>query len=215
MKIEIWTDVVCPWCGLTTHRFNRALEQFEHADDVEVVHRSFQLNPDAPVGAAEPTAQLLHRLRGVDTKQLTDSFALVEKIAHDEGVARYHVADNVIANTSLAHQFLAYASTQGKHEEAWQLVFEEYFGNRTPVWTIDDLLVLADRLDLDRDGVRAALESRVHEADVEADHNEALQLGANGVPFIVIDRRYAIPGSQKSELIVNALRQAWAESHPA
>lgn len=215
VQVEIWTDIVCPWCGLTTHRLNAALAMFEHADEVEVVHRSFQLNADAPEGAAEPTAQLLRRLRGVDTTQIEQSFALVEKIAHDEGIAEYHVADNVMANTSLAHQFLAHASTQGRHEEAWQLIFTEYFGKRTPVWTVDELLVLADRLDLDRDAAREALESRRHEAEVDVDQAEAIALGAQGVPFLVIDRKYALSGSKKPELILDALRRAWADSHAA
>ncbi|MCI1788528.1 MAG: DsbA family oxidoreductase [Actinomyces sp.] len=212
MKIELWADVVCPWCGLTNHRLDLALSRFEHADEVEVIHRSFELNPDAPIGTPEPTARFLHRARGVDEGQITRSFRLVEGIAHDEGITEYHVSDNVIANTSLAHQFLAYASEKGRHGAAWHVAFDSYFGRRVPIWTIEDMLALAARLGLDPGETRTELESGRYLAAVQADRDEAFRLGANGVPFIVIDRRYAIPGSQKPKLLLRAIRQAWTES---
>lgn len=212
MKIEIWTDIVCPWCGVGTRQLEQALEQFEHAAGVELVHRSFLLRPDAAEGVSEPAAEFVQRKYKFSPEQLARTHERLEAMAHAAGLSEYHVADNDIGSTRLAHEFLAYASAQGKHEEAWRLMFSEYFGRKAPIWTLDDLLPLADKLGLDVDGARSALESRRHRSDVETDHDEAVRLGASGVPFIVVDRRYAIPGAQSPERILAVLERAWDDA---
>lgn len=207
MKIELWEDVVCSWCGIANERVNQALEQFGHADEVELVHRSFRLLSDMPEGQSMNTVDLLSSQRGVPAAQGQQLLGLAKEV----GLERYHVVDNHVGNTTLAHEFLAWASAQGSQNEAWDLLFREYFGNRAPLWKVDDLVPFAERLGLDAEAARQALESREYRDQVEADHNEVLALGANGVPFLVIDRKYGIAGAQRVELIVEALQKAWAE----
>lgn len=207
MKIELWEDVVCSWCGIANERVNQALQQFGHADEVELVHRSFRLLSDMPEGQSMNTVDLLSSQRGVPAAQGQQLLGLAKEV----GLERYHVVDNHVGNTTLAHEFLAWASAQGSQNEAWDLLFREYFGNRAPLWKVDDLVPFAERLGLDAEAARQALESREYRDQVEADHNEVLALGANGVPFLVIDRKYGIAGAQRVELIVEALQKAWAE----
>lgn len=207
MKIELWEDVVCSWCGIANERVNQALQQFGHADEVELLHRSFRLLSDMPEGQSMNTVDLLSSQRGVPAAQGQQLLGLAKEV----GLERYHVVDNHVGNTTLAHEFLAWASAQGSQNEAWDLLFREYFGNRAPLWKVDDLVPFAERLGLDAEAARQALESREYRDQVEADHNEVLALGANGVPFLVIDRKYGIAGAQRVELIVEALQKAWAE----
>lgn len=215
MRIEIWADVTCPWCGLGTHRLDAAVRRFAHADQVAVVHRSFQLDPGAPAGVAEPTATTLARLKGMDPRQIRESTRFIEKLAHDEGLAEYHVADNDVGNTGLAHELLAYASERGLNEPAWQLVFAEYFGATAPIWTVEDLLPIAGRLGLDPGETRQVLTDRRFRARVADDGAEARRLGATGVPFVVVDRRYGMAGAQTPARVLAMIERAWADSNPA
>lgn len=217
MKIEIWTDIICPWCGLGTHRLNQAVGQSGEPGETQIVHRSFQLNPRSPEGVAEPAFAMLRRVTGLDSEQLTEKTQYIEQLAHDEGIDRYHVSDNNVGNTALAHEFLAYATELGKHTEAWSLIYNVYFGNRAPIWTVDDLLPLAGILGLPADGVRETLTSRRLRDHVLADQAEAERLGASGVPFIVIDGRYQVSGAQTQQqlsAIIERARTVGASTFP-
>lgn len=211
MKIELWEDVVCSWCGIANERVNQALQQFGHADEVELVHRSFRLLSDMPDGQSMNTVDLLSSQRGVPAAQAQQMGQQLLGLAKKVGLERYHVVDNQVGNTTLAHEFLAWASAQGRQNEAWDLLFREYFGNRAPLWTVDYLVPFAEHLGLEAEAARQALDSREYRDQVEADHDEVLALGASGVPFLVIDRKYGISGAQRVELIVEALQKAWSE----
>lgn len=215
MKIEIWTDIICPWCGLATHQLDQALARYEHAADVVVEHRSFELNPNALEGVSVPTTQMLQDKLEIPLERALEMNQRVERLAHQAGIAEYHVADNHSGSTTLAHELLAWASEQGRHDEAWHLVFAEYFGKRTPIWTVDDLVALAEPLGLDPIAAREALTGRRYTDRVRADHREAVVLGAQGVPFIVVDRRYGMSGAQGADRILALLDRAWADSTSA
>ncbi|WP_018348679.1 DsbA family oxidoreductase [Longispora albida] len=214
MKVEIWADVICPWCGLGASRLREALGRFPHRDQVEVVHRSFQLDPSAPAGRTRPVREMLNA-KGMPDRQIDQVTAHIEAMADAEGLQPYHVLDNIVGNTSLAHELMAYASEQGMHERAWQGMFEAYFGQARPVFDLEPLVALGVEWGLDEAGVREALTSRRYAAQVEADSREAHELGATGVPFVVIDRRLGIAGAQPVETILAALVQAWEQSRPA
>lgn len=208
MKLEFWGDIVCSWCGIANERVNEALSRFD--GDVELVHRSFRLMGDMPDGESHDFVDYMSRRRGIDPAEARQMAERVEMIARRDGIENYHVHDNSIGNTTLAHEFLAYASEQGLHREAWDLVFRANFGEKADIWTIDDLAAFAEPLGLDETAVREALESRRYRAQVEADHAEALALGSQGVPFLVIDRTYGMSGAQSVTAIVNALETAAA-----
>jgi predicted DsbA family dithiol-disulfide isomerase len=218
MKVEIWADIVCPWCGLGEHRFQAALRQFVHRDEVEVVHRSFQLDPTLPIGLTEPVREHLARKFGggeAGLRRIAASQQQIETMAREEGLEPYHVADNVTDSTALAHELLAHATDQGRHAEAWQTVSRAYFGERQSIFDTDALVDLATKMGLDPVATRTALETRQYRGEVEQDANEARALGATGVPFFVIDRRYGVMGAQPADVLLDALQQAWHERHPS
>jgi predicted DsbA family dithiol-disulfide isomerase len=220
VKVEVWSDIICPWCGLGLHRLDMALERFAHRDQVEVVHRSFQLDPTVPPGETTPVRDMLARKFGMDPDgpamtQFETVQRRIESMAESEGLHPYNVLDNITGNTQQAHELLAYASTRGLHAEAWRRMYRAYFGERRSVFDRASLLTTVEELGLDRGEANAALDSGAFERQVREDAIEAQELGATGVPFFVIDRRYGIPGAQSTDILLGALQQAWHEAHPS
>ncbi len=210
MQVEVWADVICPWCGLGAHRLDAALERFPHRDEVQVTRRSFQLDPGAAPGPGEPVRDML-RAKGLDDGQIDAMTRRVESLAESEGLRPYHVLDNRVGSTGLAHELLAYAADQGQQAAAWQRLFTAYFGEARPIFSVGDLVTLAGEIGLDTDGAREALLSHRYAARVAQEGREAAELGATGVPFFVIDRRYGVAGAQPAETLLAALQRAWDE----
>ena len=218
MQVEVWADIICPWCGLGTHRLEAALERFPHRDEVQVTHRSFQLDPAAPAGSVSrsgpcsgPASRPHMRKKGLDDGQIDAMTQRVEGLADAEGLRPYHVLDNRVGSTALAHELLAYAAEQGKHAEAWHRLFTAYFGEARPIFSVEDLVTLASEIGLDPEDAREALLSHRYAARVADEGREAAQLGATGVPFFVIDRRYGVAGAQPVDTLLAALQRAWDE----
>ncbi|MFJ8966818.1 DsbA family protein [Lentzea sp. NPDC102401] len=214
MKVDIWSEVTCPWCGLGNHRVAKAVERFEHADEVELVHHSFPLGSSFPEGDIFSVREVLLRRYGMGGSQAETSTRRIEKLAESEGLIPYRVLDNKVGNTDLAHEFLAHASAQGRNREAWAAIFATYFGKAEPVFSLDDLVVLSDELGLDRERTRQALTDRRYRRQVRDDAARAQHLGATGAPFIVVDDRYGVPGAQDSDTFLELLRKAWDDSYP-
>jgi predicted DsbA family dithiol-disulfide isomerase len=214
VKVEIWAEVTCPWCGLGSHRLDRAVERFEHAGEVEVVHRSFPLGGNFPADRTVSVREALRSQHGIGEAQAEAATGRIEAMATAEGLTPYRVLDNRVGNTELAHEFLAHATAMGKNREAWDAIFRAYFGEAEPVFALQDLLRLAVELGLDREEARRALTERRYRRQVEDDARRAQRLGAAGAPFIVVDGRYAVPGAQDSDALLDLLRTAWDETHP-
>ncbi|WP_445062658.1 DsbA family oxidoreductase [Streptomyces sp. SAS_260] len=214
MKVDIWSEVTCPWCGLGHHRLQRAVERFEHASEVEVVHHSFPLSSSFPEDRTFSVREALLRRHGVSGGQAEASTRRIEALAAAEGLSPYRVLGNQVGNTDLAHEFLAHASAQGKNREAWDAIFDTYFGKAEPVFSLEDLLALSDTLGLDREQTRQALAQHHCREQVRDDAAHARRLGATGAPFIVIDGRYGVPGAQDSGTLLDLLRTAWDDTHP-
>lgn len=208
MKIELWTDIICPWCGLGNHNLGLALRDFAERDRVELVHRSFQLDPDAPADVVRPVPQML-REKGYTDAQISGMTHRIEKMAREQGLQPYIVLDNTVGNTALAHELAAWASEQGKGEVMWNALYRAYFSEQRPIFDIESLCALAADSGFDPVGARAALSSRRYRDRVRADDAEARRLGANGVPFFVIDRRYTLAGAQPPDVLLRTLEQAW------
>src|SRR5690348_14647903 len=119
MKIEIWAEVTCPWCGLGNHRLERSVQRFEHSDEVEIVHHSFPLSSSFPVDETFSVREALRRQHGIGGNAAELSTRRIEALAEAEGLRPYKVLDNLVGNTDLAHEFLAHASAEGKNREAW------------------------------------------------------------------------------------------------
>ncbi len=211
MQVEIWSDVVCPWCYLGKRRFEKALAGFAHRDDVSVVHRSFQLDPTAPTDRTESTVEMLSTKYGMSVAQAEQAQRQMEQRAAADGL-EYHLDGQHSGNTFDAHRLLHLARERGRQDELAERLFRAHFTERRSVFDAAALTELAVDAGLDADEVAAVLAGTDYADDVEHDIAAARALGVNGVPFFVIDRRYGISGAQPAEVIGQALAQAWAET---
>jgi predicted DsbA family dithiol-disulfide isomerase len=210
MKVEIWSDVVCPWCYIGKRRFEKALAQFSHTDDVEVTYRAFELDPSQPKGRTENTAQMLARKYGMPVAQAKTMQTRVEQTAAGEGL-EYHLDRTLSGNTVDAHRVLLLAKESGKQDAMVERFYRAYFTEGQSLFDHQSLVRLAVEAGLDAEEVRRVLATDAYADEVEADEREAHALGATGVPFFVVDGRYGVSGAQPSELFAQVLDRAWAE----
>ncbi|MBM7806352.1 putative DsbA family dithiol-disulfide isomerase [Geodermatophilus bullaregiensis] len=213
MRIEVWSDVVCPWCYIGKRRLETALERFAHRDEVEVLWRSFQLDPSIPEGETHPTLPALAGKYGRPVEEVRAMMRHVEETAAGEGLS-YHLADGVSGNTLLAHELVHLAAGRGLQGAMEERLFHAHFEEGRPVFDVGSLVPLAVEVGLDEAEVRAALADRRHRSAVLADVATAQALGATGVPFFVVDRRYGASGAQPAELLLQLLERAWADRAP-
>jgi predicted DsbA family dithiol-disulfide isomerase len=211
MQVEIWSDVVCPWCYLGKRRFENALVGFEHRDDVSVVYRSFQLDPSAPTDRTTVTVQMLSSKYGMTLAQAEQAQREMEQRAAADGL-EYHLDGLHSGNTFDAHRLLHFARARGRQDELAERLFRAYFTERRSVFDPAALTDLVADAGLDADEVARVLAGTDYTEDVERDIAEAHELGVNGVPFFVIDRRYGVSGAQPAPVLAQALEQAWAET---
>jgi predicted DsbA family dithiol-disulfide isomerase len=208
VKIEIWSDVVCPWCYIGKRRLEHALREFEHADEVEITWRSFQLNPDTPAGTAVPTMEYLATRFGPQAKAMTGRVA---ELARAEGLdLDFDTALTV--NTLDAHRLLHLANDLGIGDAAKERLLRAHFIEGADLSDRDTLVALLSEVGAEPGRIRAVLDSREYVYAVRDDIEEAERLGANGVPFFVIDRKYGISGAQPAETFLQALRTAYGDS---
>jgi predicted DsbA family dithiol-disulfide isomerase len=211
MQVEIWSDVVCPWCYLGKRRFEQALGEFEHRGDVDVVYRSFELDPAAPPGETTPTVALLASKYGMTAQQAEHAQRQMEQRAAQDGLT-FRMEGLRSGNTRDAHRLLHLAKARGVQPELAERLHRAYFTEQDSIFDHDALTRLAVEAGLDPDEVATVLAGDFYGADVDTDQAMAQALGANGVPFFVIDRRYGISGAQPAEVIAQVLDKAWAES---
>ena len=213
MRVEIWTDIACPWCYIAKARFERALAAFDHRDDVEVVHRSFELNPKAENGTTpiiDAVAAQYGRTRGQQVAR--EEYAASE--AHAEGLG-FKVGARVHGNTFDVHRLLHFAKARGLQVELMDLAFRVNFADERSIYDRATLVSLAVEVGLDDAEVRQVLaDAEAYAEEVRADERQAAELGAGGVPFFVLDRQYGVSGLQSIELFSQALEQAW-QNRPA
>ncbi|SFO34089.1 Predicted dithiol-disulfide isomerase, DsbA family [Geodermatophilus obscurus] len=213
MRIEVWSDVVCPWCYIGKRRLEAALERFPHRDEVEVVWRSFQLDPSVPEGETHATLPTLAARYGRPVEEMRAMMRHVEETAAGEGLT-YDLANGVGGNTLLAHELTHLAAERGLQGAMEERLFSAYFQEGRPVFDVDSLVPLAVEVGLDEAEVRAALADHRYRPTVLEDAGTARALGATGVPFFVVDRRYGAAGAQPADLLLQLLERAWADAHP-
>jgi predicted DsbA family dithiol-disulfide isomerase len=214
MQVEIWSDPVCPWCYLGKRRFERALESFDHRDEVTVVFRSFELDPSAPPGATSPTVERLADKYGMTAGQADDAQRQMEQRAAQDGL-EFRMDGLRSGNTRDAHRLLHLAKAHGVQAELAERLHRAYFTEQASIFDHSSLTELAVQAGLDRDDVIRVLGSQEYGDAVDTDEAMAQALGVNGVPLFVIDRRYGISGAQPPEVITGVLDRAWAEAQTA
>ncbi|MFI6566485.1 DsbA family oxidoreductase [Streptomyces sp. NPDC050534] len=216
MKVEIWSDIACPWCYVGKARFEKALAAFPHSDRVEVVHRSFELDPGRAKGDVQPVLTMLTKKYGMSEAQAQAGEENLGAQAAAEGLD-YRTRDRDHGNTFDMHRLLHLAKERGRQDELIQLLYRANFAEERSVFSEGDerLVELAVEAGLEAEDARKVLADPTAYADeVRTDEREAAELGANGVPFFVLDRKYGVSGAQPAEVFTEALTQAWGERSP-
>ncbi|HLK42723.1 MAG TPA: DsbA family oxidoreductase [Thermoleophilia bacterium] len=214
MLVDVWSDVVCPWCYIGKRRLEAALEQFDHRAEVEVRWRSYQLDPFAPVRRdGDPAARLAGKY-GLTYDQAVAAQERLTRTADDEGI-EFHLDRAKWGNTLDAHRLLHLAGEAGIQDAVKERLLAAYFTEGQPIGEPETLLSLVVEAGLERDAAREVLDSDRFAGDVRADEAAAAALGVTGVPFFVFGGRYAVGGAQPADLLLQVLERAWAETLPA
>jgi predicted DsbA family dithiol-disulfide isomerase len=214
--VEIWSDIVCPWCYIGKRRFESALDQFEHADEVDVRWRSFELDPHAPFRRSGSMAEHLAAKYGMSVDEAADRLEHMDRLAEKEGLT-YDLAHTQGGNTFAAHRLihLGYDKDAATGAALKEALLSAYFTELRPVSEPEVLQEIAVNAGLDPDEVTELLDGDRFAGEVRADEADAAALGCTGVPFFVIDRAFAVPGAQDSDTFLTVLRRAWDRSHTA
>lgn len=216
LRIDVWSDIACPWCYIGKRRLESALGDFEHADDVEVVWHSFELDPSAPTPPVESSTSALARKYGGGPQQIAAMQERVSEVAAGEGLD-YRLEETLHLNTRDAHRLIHLALETGGPEQQTRLkeaLLDAYFMQAQDVTDHAVLRELAVSAGLEAAAVDRVLGSDEYDAAVTADVDQARAYGASGVPFFVVDGRYGISGAQPTEVFAGALQQAWSERQP-
>ena len=208
MIVDVWADVVCPWCYIGKRRLEKAIEQFPHKDQLVIRHRAFQLQPDAQ--GITPTKDYLSEKYNIAPDQVSAMQAQVCAVADGEGLC-YNLDGTLTGNTFNAHRLLLWAAEFGKQDELLEKLFKNYFELNLPVFKDGDLIKAAEEVGLDGAQAKSLLDGDQYASEVLADRQVAAQLGANGVPFFVFNMQYGISGAQPQEVFNKTLEQAWSE----
>jgi predicted DsbA family dithiol-disulfide isomerase len=211
MRVEIWSDVVCPWCYVGKRNFEAALAEFEHRDQVEVIWRAFELDPSAPAEREGDYATHLARKYGMSVPQARTMIETMAATGARAGV----VLDFDRArpgNTFDAHRLIHLAGERGVQAAVKERFLRATFTDGEPIGDRDVLLRLAVEAGLSRDEAAAVLESDAYATEVRADESLALDLGISAAPFFVLDRTFGVPGAQPPDVILRALQRAWEKT---
>jgi predicted DsbA family dithiol-disulfide isomerase len=206
MKIEIWSDIACPWCYIGKRRLERALAARPDAEEVEIIWRSFQLDPSAPPSSEQSLEELLSRKYGMSVEKARQMQQHMAGVAADEGL-RFNFDSVQPGNTFDAHRLIHFARTEGRQGEMKERLLRAYFTDGTWVGDHATLAEAAGDVGLDAEQVRQWLPSDRFGAEVRRDQARATELGIRGVPFFLIDGQYGISGAQPPE----AFAQIFAE----
>ena len=215
MHIDIWSDVVCPWCYIGKRRLERALQGFDGATGVTVVHRSFQLDPSRPLGQTHNRRQMLMTKYRLSAQQVEAMDAQMEQLAAADGLEYHLRPEGVTGNTRQAHELVHLGRAQGIGDAVMERLFMAYFTEGRSVFDQQALVSLGEEVGLDPAASRRAFEEDTYTAAVAAEGDQARHLGANGVPFFVIDSRFGVSGAQSVEVFRDALSRAATAAAPA
>jgi predicted DsbA family dithiol-disulfide isomerase len=211
MQVEIWSDVICPWCYIGKRRFEMALADFAHKDQVQVIWRSFELDPASPRQLPGTLESMLAQKYHVSQQEAAKMNAQVTAIAREVGL-EYRLSDARPGNTFDAHRLLHYATSKHVGERTAERIMHAYFSESLPVGKREELARLAPDFGIPESDALALLESDGYATEVRADEARAAQFGITGVPFFVFDGKSGISGAQSIEIFSRALHQAWTDS---
>jgi predicted DsbA family dithiol-disulfide isomerase len=214
VDVEIWSDIACPWCYIGKRRFEAALEQFEHRDDVNVTWRSFELDPGAPPERTGDRAERLAEKYGMTVEQAREAEQRLTGVAADEDLPfRFDIARS--GTTFDGHRLVHLAQTHGVQDEMKERLLRAYFTEGELMSDHDTLVRLAAEVGLDEQEVRELLAGDRYADEVRADERTAGELGIGAVPTFVVDRKLGASGAQPPDALLDLLRQGWAKRSSA
>ncbi|MGN9811378.1 DsbA family oxidoreductase [Micromonospora sp. BQ11] len=208
LSVDVWSDIICPWCAMGQAQLNQAIERFPHRSAVDVTYHSFELMPELPVGEVIPVHDMLVRDKGFSRPDAEAMTAQIATRGAQVGLElRFDKA--LTTNTRTGQRLIHFAGTAGRQQEMVQRLHRAYLTDGLNIGDHDTLADLAAEVGLDRAAALAAIDSGAFEEQVAADIRQARQLGINGVPFFVLDNAYAVSGAQPVETLLQALHTAW------
>jgi len=210
MKVEIWSDVMCPFCYIGKRKFETALAQMPDSSAIEVTWKSFQLQPDLVTDPSKNTITHLAESKGWTMDYTRQAIGHVMQMAEGVGL-HYNFDKAVVANSFVAHRLSHYATAMGKGNEMEEELFKAYFVDGMNTADHATLTALAVHIGLDEHAVKAILQSDKYAIEVRQDIYEASQVGVTGVPFFVFNNKYAVSGAQDSKVFLDVLQKAFAE----
>lgn len=214
MKVDIWSDVMCPFCYIGKRKFESALAKFPNGKDIEIVWHSFQLDPEMTAQPGKDVYTYLAERKGMTVDQSKQMHKQVVQMAEGEGL-QYNFDKAVIANSFDAHRISHLAKKHGKGDAMEEQLFRGYFTEGKDIADHAVLIAMAKNIGIPEQEAADVLNSNQYAAEVEADIVRASQIGVRGVPFFVLDNKYAVSGAQPSETFLQALTQAWTEYEKA
>lgn len=210
MKIEIWSDVICPFCYIGKRNFETALAQFADKKNIEVIWKSFQLDPAIPEVATESYTDYLVKRKGMAVEQVQGMLSNVTQMATQVGLD-YHLDQSIIVNSLKAHQLIQFAKSKNLGNEAEERLFKAFFIEGKNIADTETLVQLGKDFGLDESEIKAILEDEKYKYEIAQDIQEAQNIGVTGVPFFVFDRKYAVSGAQPAEVFLETLNKSFAE----
>lgn len=216
MKIEIWSDVMCPFCYIGKRKIEKAIHQFNDKQFIEIEWKSFQLSPNMVTDPSINVTEYLAKHKGISVAEAQQMNNYVTQMAQKEGL-EFNFSKAVVANSFDAHRFSHFAKTKGLQHEAEEALFKAYFTDGKNTADHETLLALAKEIGLNPNEVKAVLNSNQFASQVKEDINEAQKIGVRGVPFFVFDRKYAISGAQEQQVFEQTLQKAfdeWKKENP-
>lgn len=214
MKIEIWSDIRCPFCYIGKTKFEKALAQFEHRDQVEVSWRAFQLDPEAVTDTTISAAQSMANRKGISLAESEEMHENATEIAREVGLD-FHFEKAVPANSMKAHQLSALAKTKGVQNEIEDALFRAYFTEGKNIDDIPTLITIGASYGLSEADICAVYENDLFAEEVKADQQLAYQYGINSVPFFVLNNKYAVKGAQPVDHFLATLNGVFQEMNPS
>lgn len=213
MNVEIWSDVMCPFCYIGKRHFEQALKDFSGKDSVSVTWKSFQLSPDMVTDPSKNINQYLAEHKGISEAQAKQMNDRVTEMARAAGLT-YNLETAVVANSFDAHRLSHFAKYHDRQDDLEERLFKAYFTEGKNTADHETLVQIAAESGLDAGAVRTMLAGNEYTEDVERDIYEAQQVGARGVPFFVFNNKYAISGAQPSSLFLQVLNKIAEEEKP-
>ncbi|MDP1677841.1 MAG: DsbA family oxidoreductase [Bacteroidota bacterium] len=210
MKVEIWSDVMCPFCYIGKRKFEHALQNFSHKEHVEIEWKSFQLNPNMKTDPSKSINEYLAKHKGISVAQAKQMNDRVTAMAGEVGL-QYDFDKAIVANSFDAHRLSHFAKKYGVQDSVEELLFKAYFTEGKNTADHETLIAIAIEAGLNAEDVRSMLSGNEFSDDVNNDIYEAQQVGARGVPFFVFDNKYAVSGAQPSQLFSDVLQKISAE----